>query len=259
MNDSDALEIAASIAREAGKLILSSYRTKQTIDHKKNVVDLVTETDFASEALIRRRLMQHFPDFGIIAEEGEAIRPDSEIGTWIVDPLDGTVNFAHGHPIFCVSIALQCEDLLRAGVVHAPFLGLTWQACRGKGATRNGEPIRVSTTDAMINALCTSGFPYDRHSNEDDNLIEWGRMLKKAQGGRRCGSAAIDLCFIADGTYDANWEKRLAPWDMAAGALIVEEAGGRVTSIDGSPVPPWPEVIVATNGKLHDLLIETIS
>lgn len=251
------LKIAASIAREAGMIALASYRTRFEIEQKRTSIDLVTQTDLASEALIRKRLNQYFPDHGLLAEEGGVTGPESD-SIWIVDPLDGTTNFAHGHPFFCVSMALKTGDTLEIGVIHAPVLGITWTAQQGQGAHRNGARISVSEVESLGSALCASGFPYDRWTNPDNNTAEWSSIVKLAQGVRRCGSAALDLALIADGTYDGYWEKRLNPWDLAAGVLLVEEAGGLATSHEGESVPPWPETIVASNGKFHDEILEVL-
>jgi len=250
---------AEAIAREAGLLLLGSYRKAQEVRHKANVVDLVTQTDLASEELIRRRLAQHFPGYGLIAEEGARLEAEGESSAiWVVDPLDGTTNFAHGHPFFCVSMALLVNDVLTIGVIHTPVLGWTWTALDGLGAWLNGAPIHVSETETLEGSLCASGFPYDRWTAEDNNSVEWSAMIRRAQGVRRCGSAALDLALLADGTFDGYWEKRLNPWDMAAGTLIVEAAGGRVSDLEGARVPPWPEVIVATNGFIHTELLEAL-
>lgn len=247
------LAAAVAVAREAGELTLRAYRKAPSVRYKSGTVDLVTQTDVESEALIQRRLAERFPGHGLLAEEGTT--RDGGGAVWIVDPIDGTTNFAHGHPSYCVSIALELRGVLAVGVVHAPALGVTWAARLGGGATRDGEPIRVSTTPTLDRSLCASGFPYDRALAADNNVDEWGFMIRHTQGLRCCGSAAIDLAFVADGTYDAYWEKRLKPWDLAAGTLLVTEAGGRVTALDGDgPVPPWPEVVVATNGHVHDEL-----
>jgi myo-inositol-1(or 4)-monophosphatase len=252
-------EVATAIALEAGHLTLSAYRRGHQIDHKRTDVDLVTETDLASEQLIKKRLIQHFPEDGLLAEEGSAIEANAgSEALWIVDPLDGTTNFAHGHPFYCVSIALQLAGRLVVGVIHAPVLGLTWSAHRGGGARRNSSSASVSLAESLKDSLCATGFPYDRQRSDDDNTRELRQVMKRAQGIRRCGSAAIDLAFIADGTFDGFWEKRLAPWDIAAGVVIVEEAGGRATGLDGSTIPPWPPTIVATNGRIHDELTDVV-
>jgi myo-inositol-1(or 4)-monophosphatase len=224
----------------------------------KGDVDLVTQADLASEELVRRRLGQRFPGHAVLGEERGSTGEETAPARWLVDPLDGTTNFSHGHPFFAVSIGLEADGALQVGVVHAPALGLTWTARRGGGATRCRGPARVSRVATLSEALVASGFPANRRTAADDNTAEWARGVKRAQGMRRCGAAAIDLAFVADGTYDAYWEKRLNPWDMAAGAVLVTEAGGRVTGLDGSPLPPWPATVVASNGLLHGQLTELI-
>jgi myo-inositol-1(or 4)-monophosphatase len=252
------LEVAQAIAREAGRKMLSSYRQDHAVIFK-GEVDLVTQVDLDCEALIRRRLAEHFPDDAILAEEGGATGDVGAARRWIVDPLDGTTNFAHGHPFFSVSIALELEGVLSVGVVHAPVLSVTWSARRGGGVWRNEAPARVSRVESLLGGLCASGFPYDRRTNPDNNADEWGTVLRRCQGVRRCGSAAMDLAMVADGTIDGYWEKRLNPWDMAAGVLLVQEAGGRCEGLDGSPIPPWPKTIVASNGLIHDELVEILT
>jgi len=254
-----ALEAAMDISREAGTLILGSYRSPEGII-KKGEVDLVTSADLAAEKLIRRRLTALFPELVVLGEEGgEQGNRTGARGRWHVDPLDGTTNFAHGHPFFAVSIALELEGELVVGVVHAPAIGLTYGASKGSGATRNGSPISVSTTESLDDSLCASGFPYDRRRTEDDNTREWTAVMKRCQGVRRCGAAALDLALVAEGTYDGFWEKRLNSWDMAAGIVLIREAGGLVTGLDGSDVPPWPPMIVASNGIVHDELRDVVA
>lgn len=254
-----AQKVAESIAREVGHLTTVSFRRSHEIKRKASEVDLVTEVDLAAEELITRRLGQSFPDHGLVAEEGSEAEPSGGVDAlWIVDPLDGTTNYAHGHPFYCVSLALEVAGELVVGVIHAPVLGLTWSAQRRGGATRNGRPCEVSSAERLVDGLCASGFPYDRHSSEDNNTREWAAIVRRARGVRRCGSAAIDLALIADGTYSGYWEKRLNPWDMAAGVLLVEEAGGKVSSLSGAPVPPWPATLVASNGRVHEELVEAL-
>jgi len=247
------LELAVRIAKEAGELILAGYRRAKTIK-KKGAIDLVTEFDLASETHIRARLAEHFVGDEVVAEEGDAHRAhERQRGrTWYVDPLDGTTNYAHGHAFFCVAIALWDGDEGQLGVVHAPALGVTWAAARGLGATRNGEPCHVSGTRDLSDALCATGFPYDRWTRHgDDNLAEHEAFLRCTQGVRRCGSAAIDLASVADGTYEIYWEKDLSAWDMCAGAVLVTEAGGQLSSLMGAPADPRSGELLATNGVLH--------
>lgn len=240
---------ARAIAEEAGAIALEGWRADVAIE-KKGAIDLLTEYDLAAEKLIRARLASVFPGHDVVGEEGED-RASGAKPIWYVDPIDGTTNFAHGHPFFCVSMALWAEGAVQVGVVVAPALSVTWAAARGEGATRNGSPCSVSTRAALEDALCATGFPYDRWTNPDDNLREHAAFLKRTRGIRRCGSAAIDLCLVADGTYDIYWEQRLNPWDMCAGALMVGEAGGTLSDYEGGPADPRTGKLVATNGHLH--------
>jgi myo-inositol-1(or 4)-monophosphatase len=168
-----------------------------------------------------------------------------------VDPLDGTTNFAHGHPVFAVSMGLYAGREGLVGVVAAPAMGVTWWAARGHGCFRNGVPCRVTNTDALGDALCATGFPYDKWTNPDHNVRELDAFLTRTHGVRRGGSAAVDLAMVADGTFDLYWEQRLSPWDMAAGAVLVSEAGGTLSDYDGTAGDPLKGRLVATNGHLH--------
>ena len=250
-----ALDVAERAAKEAGSLVLEGWRAGGAIS-KKGRFDLLTEYDLGSERLIRERLTDAFPDHRIVGEEGAETGEGDLV--WYVDPIDGTTNFAHGHFFFAMSIALYRGAEGLAGVVHAPALGVTWKAAKGSGAFRNEAPCRVSSREALDEALTATGFPYDRGSNDDDNLSELGAFLVQARGIRRCGAASIDLCLVADGTYDVYWEQALNAWDMCAGALIVLEAGGRLSSYDGAPADPRTGRLVATNGLLHEVAVRTI-
>ncbi len=250
-----ALHTAESVAREAGAFVMQGWRAGGAVS-KKGRFDLLTEYDLRSEQLIRGRIGREFPSHRIIGEE------DRETGAgelvWYVDPIDGTTNFVHGHFFFCVSIALYRGSSGLAGVVHAPALGVTWSASRGGGAFRNEERCAVSDRSRLEEALCATGFPYDRWSSPDNNQAELALFLQRARGVRRCGSAAIDLCLVADGTYDVYWEKGLNAWDMCAGALIVAEAGGRLSGYHGEPADPRTGMLVATNGLLHEEAVRTV-
>lgn len=246
---------ALRIAREAGSLLLARWRTPVPV-RKKGAIDLVTEVDTASEALIRERLAAHYPDVPIVAEEGGGTPGDGLV--WYVDPLDGTTNFAHGHPFFAVSIALCSGPEPLLGVVVAPALGTVHAGARGLGAERNGEPCEVARTALLADGLGATGFPYDRATDPDNNLREFAALKLRSRGVRRCGSAALDLCLVADGTYGFYWEQKLNPWDLAAGACIVAEAGGRVTDWSGGPFDPQVGQIAATNGLLHDELLAAL-
>lgn len=247
---------ALRIAREAGALVLSRWRTPVPV-RKKGSIDLVTELDTASEALIRERLTSHYPDVPVIAEEQGGEHPAEGL-VWYVDPLDGTTNFAHGHPFFSVSIALCDGREPLVGVVVAPALNTVHAAARGLGAERNGEPCEVAPTPLLADALGATGFPYDRATDADNNLREFAALKLSTRGVRRCGAASLDLCLVADGTYGFYWEQKLSPWDLAAGACVVSEAGGRVTDWDGGPFEPRVGRIAATNGLLHDELLSAI-
>ena len=251
-----ALQIAERLAREAGDLVLRGFRTGGAIDLKGRI-DLVTEYDLKSEQLVRAGLAEAFPGHRIVGEEQAESGEGNHV--WYVDPIDGTTNFAHGHPFFCVSIALYEGSRGLAGVVHAPALGTCWTAAAGSGAHRNGEPCTVSTRDEMEEALCATGFPYDRWTNPDNNEREFSFFLKRTRGVRRCGSAALDLALLADGTYDIYWEQSLQAWDMCAGALLVTEAGGQLSDYAGKAADPRTGRLVASNGLLHEQALRTLA
>jgi myo-inositol-1(or 4)-monophosphatase len=223
----------------------------------KGVVDLVTEADRASERLVVERLHDTLPAATILAEEGSGRAGDPGL-RWIVDPLDGTTNFAHGYPVFGVSIALEVEGSVRLGVVLDPTRNECFTAVRGKGAFLNGRALHVSVTQALDAALLVTGFPYDVRTTQRDNLTQFRRFLKTARAVRRSGSAALDLAYVAAGRFDGFWEESLAPWDMAAGALLVQEASGRVSGYGGEPLDIESGQILATNGGVHDAMQEIL-
>jgi myo-inositol-1(or 4)-monophosphatase len=250
-----ALEVAERVALQAGELVMKGWRSVGEIS-RKGRFDLLTEYDLSSEQLIREHLSREFPAHRIIGEEN-AESGEGEL-VWYVDPIDGTTNFAHGHFFFAVSIALYRGSQGLAGVVHAPALGVTWKASKGAGAFRNGTPCTVSTRNQLDEAVCATGFPYDRWSNPDNNHAELALFLKRARGIRRCGAASVDLCLVADGTYDIYWEQALNAWDMCAGALLVQEAGGRLSTYEGTAADPRTGKLIASNGVLHDAAVRTI-
>ena len=250
-----ALTVAERAAHEAGAIAMEGWRGGGEIS-KKGRFDLLTKYDLESERAIRERLGTEFPAHRIVGEENAETGAGNLV--WYVDPIDGTTNFAHGHFFFAVSIALYHDSEGLVGVVHAPALGVTWKAAKGSGAFRNGERCSVSGRAQLEEALCATGFPYDRWTNPDNNHAELALFLQRARGVRRCGSAAIDLCLVADGTYDIYWEKALNAWDMCAGALIVREAGGRVSGYEGEPADPRTGRLIATNGLLHDDAVRTV-
>jgi myo-inositol-1(or 4)-monophosphatase len=245
-----ALSIARGAARDASEIALEGWRKGAEI-RKKGAIDLVTDYDLASERAIRATLGAAFPSHRIVGEEHETRAGESSL-TWYVDPIDGTTNYAHGHPFFAISIALYDGDVGLVGVVEAPALGACWTAVKGGGAFRNDAPVSVSDCAALGDALSATGFPYDCWTSVDDNVAETTALLKRVRGIRRCGSAAIDLAFVADGTYDLYWEKRLSAWDMAAGAVLVLEAGGALSDFSGGVGRPLTGTIVASNGRFHD-------
>lgn len=253
---------AASVVAEAGPRLLRAWHEAKKIEHK-GVIDLVTGTDRELESLITRRIAEAFPDHRLIAEEasaGRAVEPPQEGEyAWYLDPLDGTVNFAHSYPVFSLSLALARGREMQLGVVHDPTRNETFAARRGAGATRNGQPIRVSEVAALDQALLSTGFPYDVRTHADYYLGYFRDMLRNAQAVRRGGSAAIDLCWVACGRLDGFWEWKLHPWDTAAGALIVEEAGGRMSDFTGLPFDVHGRQTVASNGRIHDALVAVLA
>jgi myo-inositol-1(or 4)-monophosphatase len=245
------LELASRAAEQAGELLRNARA--EEIRGKSNAKDLVTEWDVRSEELIR----------SILAPSGIPVLGEEQGGTrsggshWLVDPIDGTVNFAHGLPLWCVSIALELDGELAVGVVNAPLLGWWFEATSGGGAhDDSGEPLRVSTCSALSRALFATGFPYDL--SRDNNLAEWEHFMRAA-ACRRLGSAAIDLCLLARGSFDGYWERNLGAWDLAAGALIVVEAGGTVTNSQGGRFDPHSGEAVASNGAIHSELITELA
>ncbi len=248
-------QIALEVAREAGALVRAGFRSRLNVVEK-GPTDLVTQYDFESERLIRARLAERGPGLALVAEEGGGERGPGL--TWYVDPLDGTMNFAHGHPFWSVSIGVLEQGVPVAGAVIAPCLDIEWSGFRGGPALRNGETCRVSATERLDAALLATGFPAERHREPDSNIGTFARVKRLVRGIRRCGSAAIDLCFVADGTYDGYWERHLNAWDLAAGAAVVLSAGGRVTALDGGPPRLELGHIAATNGLIHESVLAAL-
>lgn len=247
------LSDAQSIAREAGALLLEGWRSAGAKARSKSRSDLVTDYDLRSEALIRARLGARFPEHTVVGEEGGG--ESSEL-VWYVDPIDGTTNFAHGHPFFCVAMGLVQAGVPQVGIVVAPALGVEWSAIRGGGTTRNGQPCFVSETASLEDALLSTGFPSWRASREDNNYGAFLALDAASHGVRRCGAGAIEIAMVADGSYDAFWDVGLKPWDVAASMLFVREAGGVVTDLRGGALElaRFAEDggrILASNGRLH--------
>jgi myo-inositol-1(or 4)-monophosphatase len=252
-----ALLIALEAAREAAKIILPGWRKHPVVEHK-SAIDLVTSYDRDSERFLRATLSAKTP-FAIVGEEEGGQRARGERApTWYVDPIDGTTNFVHGHPFFCVSIGLLMGTRPVLGAVVAPALATEWTGAIGTFARRNGEACAVSHVGSFDDALLATGFPYDRRSSDDNNFDAFVAIKKRVQAVRRCGSAALDLCLVADGTYDGYWERKLKCWDLAAGAAIVRSAGGRVSTFDGNEDDVTSGHVVATNGAIHEALLEAL-
>lgn len=248
---------AREAALEAGRYLLQGLSQKKEVDFK-GQVDLVTSFDRRSEEMIFRRLSRAFPDHSFLAEE--EIRQDrASAYCWLVDPLDGTTNYAHGLPVFCVSIALSLKKEVVLGVVYDPAREEMFTAVRGQGAYLNGQPVRVSGTAELGRSLLATGFPYDVRSSNDNNLDHFSNFAVRAQAIRRLGSAALDLCYVACGRFDGYWEKKLKPWDLAAGSLLVEEAGGRVSDLEGGDFNVFSPHILASNGHIHQSMLEILS
>jgi len=246
-------------ATRGANVLLKAHKGGHRVTIKDQPIDLVTEFDKRSEAAIVEYVHTVEPDAFIVAEEGGPQGHKEASRVWWIDPLDGTTNFAHGLPLFSVSVAVYENGNPLAAVVVAPALGWQFAAARGCGATMNGQPIRVSTTSKLCESLLVTGFPYDRRTSADNNFARFEFLAKKTHGVRRLGSAALDLCLVARGWLDGYWEKKLKPWDIAAGVLIAAEAGARITSFDGGPMDLLHGEVLATNGLIHNELLEALA
>lgn len=259
------LDTAVTIAREVGELLKAGYNEKKTIEKKSSAVDWVTQYDTAAEELITTRLRAAFPEHGLVGEEGADVAGNGRF-QWYVDPLDGTTNFAHDFPVFCVSLALWEGNTPRVGVVYDPLRDECFAGAAGQGATltspRGRRRLQVTAEAQLHSAVLATGFPYDRvnHTNGPvTNIAETAAFLRQVQGIRRAGSAALDMAYVAAGRLDGYWEYRLFAWDMAAAVLLVQEAGGAVTMIDGSPLQISRQLsLLVSNGRLHDTMLATI-
>ena len=252
------LNFATEIARDAGQLLVQKLGVAKITN--KGDINLVTEADIAAENLIIERIRSYYPQHGILAEEsGEAVLVGGKRSEWkwIIDPLDGTTNYAHGYPCFCVSIALERAGVLEIGVVYDPMRDEMFAAERGQGATLNDRKIRVSSVDQLSQSMLCTGFPYNVRERPDF-AREFTNFTMIAQAVRRDGSAALDLAYVACGRFDGFWEDGLSPWDIAAGALLIFEARGRVTNFSDEPLDIYNEQVLATNGLIHDDMMNVL-
>lgn len=266
-------QIGRQAALAAGAVMRLNYEKPHEITMK-GTIDPVTETDYQCQELIIGIIRQAFPDHGFLAEESDgpppaATQAEGHPGLawesdppptcrWIIDPLDGTVNFAHGFPVFCVSIALEADGEIEYGVVYDPMRDELFEGMRGQGAWRNGRPIRVSSTDRLDRALIATGFPYDIRKRIPETLTRIGRIVGNCQGLRRVGSAALDMCYVACGRFEGFYEENLKPWDTAAGVVIVTEAGGKITTFDGDDYDIYSPQIAVSNGAIHSALLKAL-
>jgi myo-inositol-1(or 4)-monophosphatase len=251
-------DVAIEAARTGAESLKAAAREGFRVEHK-NPVNLVTDADRASEQAIIDVIRRRFPTHQVLAEERGLKTTEQSPYRWIIDPLDGTTNFAHGFPAYCVSIGLEHEARLIIGVVLDPTRNELFVAEANKGVSLNGVPIRVSETSKLDHALLVTGFAYDIRETAHNNLDHFSRVALRAQGLRRTGSAALDLAYVACGRFDGFWELKLHPWDTAAGVLMVREAGGRVTDFDHSPFSIYGKALAATNGRIHGELLDLLN
>jgi myo-inositol-1(or 4)-monophosphatase len=251
------VEVGTGIVREAGRLLRDRFCTDLEISHK-GTIDLVTEADLAAENLIVGRIHSAFPEHSILAEERHTDIRDAAI-KWVIDPLDGTTNYAHGYPVFSVSIGLEVAGNVEWGAVYDPVRDEFYIARRGGGAACNRASLSVSQVESLDSSLLATGFPYDIRTSDLNNLDNFCAFALHSHGIRRSGSAALDLCHVAAGRLDGFWELKLNPWDCAAGYLIVREAGGRVTNFRGDPGSIYEREVIASNGLIHDQMVNIIT
>ena len=252
------LAYVENLARQAGKILQTGYEKEHQVGYK-GVIDLVTEVDHESEAFLLGEIRRDFPNHHIFSEESGVIQGDDE-NIWYIDPIDGTVNYAHHIPIFCVSIAYAAGGTLRLGAVYDPMRDEMFLSERGRGAYLNGRALRVSSATELQRSLLVTGFPYNAWNTPQDNFANFVKFAKMTQGVRRLGSAALDLCYVAAGRFDGFWEMSLNPWDVAAGGLIAEEAGARVTSLTGdSDYLSPPQSVVASTPGIHARMLEELN
>jgi myo-inositol-1(or 4)-monophosphatase len=254
------LATAIEAVTRAGEVQLSRFGTNMRVD-KKGAIDLVTEIDLQIEREFRAMIAERFPDHVVLGEEfgSSDDREATSRFCWVFDPVDGTTNYAHGLPIFCSSLALEIDGELMVGAIYDPTRRELFTAERGKGAWLNGAPLRVSTADELIDSLLVTGFHYGIQRDPEELVSLFREFITKSRAVRRLGSAALDLCYVAAGRFDGYWESKIQPWDVAAGGLIVEEAGGRVSTIAGEPFRSRAGSVLATNGQIHDRMLKVIA
>jgi myo-inositol-1(or 4)-monophosphatase len=252
------LTLAIEAAKQAGKFLKDNVGNISTIEMKSTEINLVTDIDKRSESMIISMIKKQFPTHDIIAEESGRTAGTSDY-RWIIDPLDGTTNYTHGLPLFCVSIGVENKGDIIAGVIYDPLRDELYTAEKGSGAFLNGRRIQVSTEDRLIHSLLITGFPYNVKDNPHNAIGHFNNLVIAAQGIRRLGSAALDLAYVACGRAEGFWEVNLHPWDISAGVLIITEAGGTVTDFERKPVNAYTPNIVASNGKIHDEILKVLS
>jgi myo-inositol-1(or 4)-monophosphatase len=243
----------------AGEVQLARFGTDLRVD-KKGAIDLVTEIDLAIEREFRGMIADRFPGHVVLGEEFESSgdRDATPLYCWVFDPVDGTTNYAHGLPIFCSSLGLEIDGVITVGAIYDPTRRELFTAERGHGAWLNGRPLRVSSADTLLDSLLVTGFHYGIQRDPEELVSLFREFITKARAVRRLGSAALDLCYVAAGRFDGYWESKIQPWDVSAGALIVTEAGGKVSTVDGQPFRSRAGSVLATNGRIHDLMLDTI-
>jgi myo-inositol-1(or 4)-monophosphatase len=251
------LTTAVEAVVRAGDMMLARFGGPVRVD-KKGTIDLVTEVDVAIEQMFRALIASRFPDHTVLGEEMGGSDTIPEGPCWVFDPIDGTTNFAHGLPIFCSSLALEVDGDAVLSAIYDPTRRELFTAEKRAGAWLNGQPIRVSPASTLIDAMLVTGFPYDVQARLDEIIALFKRFVGRARAVRRLGSAAIDLCCVASGRMDGFWERGLSAWDIAGGALLVSEAGGRVTGLDGRPFASRGREVLASNGLIHDAMIEIV-
>ena len=259
MSDRDPVALrdaAIAFAREAGAILREGFG-RTHVAERKGAIDLVTEYDKRSEALVLGRIHERFPNHRVLAEESGTQGGQGAV-RWVIDPLDGTTNFAHNYPFFCVSIGVEVDGRMAAGAIYDPVRDEMFAAAQGRGATLNDQPIRVSTVGTLQDALLVTGFPYDVREHPDRHLGPFRAFLTRAQALRRDGSAALNLAYLAMGRFDGFWELWLSPWDLAAGTLIVQEAGGQITRWNGSAFSIEGKELLASNGRLHEEMLDVL-